>query len=133
MGYRTWVRFASAGLMALFLSGGACEVPQIDPPDLQLTFDPPRYRHVTVVNGAGKVLYDGGLNADGKGKANPELGDLDGTLTVTTVSHNGVTSTYTEHHEPGTPILLKYDGKRDRLVALPTRNGQWRGWDPKGE
>ncbi len=72
---------------------------------------PPGISQIRVTNGAGKTVMesDKTIRVSGLG-ADPDLADLDGTLTITATWEDGQVTTQTLTHEPNMPVALKYYG-----------------------
>jgi hypothetical protein len=104
---------------ALFALGGCAQVYEVldgfDPYRqtlvLQLPPPPPHLNRITVTNGAGKTVMESDKPVRSKGmSANPDLADLDGTLTISATWSDGRQTTQTLTHAAHMRVALKYYG-----------------------
>ncbi len=78
---------------------------------LQLPPPPPHLSRITVTNGAGKTVMESDKAVRSKGmSANPDLADLDGTLTISATWSDGRQTTQTLTHAPHMRVALKFYG-----------------------
>ena len=104
----------------LLTLGGCVPVDFIDPPSLSMDLGPPpppRINQVDITNGAGKPVMSGQPDGLGDLNANPDLSDLDGTLTVVSTWSDGRKVSQTITHTANTRIKLIYDRASQKFSA----------------
>ena len=118
---RLVIRRFPALLVGLLVTIGGCGIDVvIDPPHLTLDLGPPpppRIVQVDVTNGAGKTVMSGQPDPLGDLSADPDLSDLDGTLTIVSTWSDGRKTTQTITHTANTRLALIYDRDLRNFVA----------------
>ncbi len=108
-----------AAVVAISPHASACVAPEpyIDPPELDLEYgwdEPPPpgiggFSDVTITNGAGKTLYQGKTDVDGKLTGElPDVSDYDGTLNIRVERRDGSVVEDTVTHEAGKAVKLTF-------------------------